>query len=62
MEPCPRRRNAREELAAHLGHNDPGFTLRTDTHLVPSSFERARTAVDAVFPPTGPTTGGLQTA
>jgi hypothetical protein len=24
-----------KELAAYLGHNDPGFTLRTYTHLVP---------------------------
>jgi hypothetical protein len=28
---------------------DPGFTLRTYTHLVPSSFERARLAIDGVF-------------
>jgi integrase len=37
------------ELAEYLGHSDPGFTLRTYTHLVPSSHERARQAVDAVF-------------
>jgi hypothetical protein len=41
-----------KELAAYLGHSDPGFTLRTYTHLVPSSYEQARTAVDAVFSPT----------
>ena len=40
-----------KELADYLGHADPGFTLRTYTHLVPSSFERARAAVDGVFPP-----------
>jgi integrase len=51
-----------KELAAYIGHNDPGFTLRTYTHLVPSSFERARTAVDAVFSATGPATDGLQMA
>lgn len=38
-----------KEPADHLGHSDPGFTLRTCTHLVPSSHERARTAVDEVF-------------
>jgi integrase len=37
------------ELAAFLGHNDPGFTLRTYTHLVPSSYERARIAIDRMF-------------
>ena len=38
-----------KELADYLGHADPGFTLRTYTHLVPSSHERARVAIDAVF-------------
>jgi integrase len=38
-----------KELAEYLGHSDPGFTLRTYTHLVPSSFERARLAIDGVF-------------
>jgi integrase len=38
-----------KELADYLGHEDPGFTLRTYTHLVPSSHERARLAVDGVF-------------
>lgn len=38
-----------KELAEYLGHADAGFTLRTYTHLVPSSHERARQAVDAVF-------------
>lgn len=36
-------------LAAYLGHTDPGFTLRTYTHLMPSSEERTRRAVDRVF-------------
>jgi integrase len=38
-----------KELAEYLGHSDPGFTLRTYTHLVPSSFERARAAIDNVL-------------
>ena len=46
-----------KELADYLGHADPGFTLRTYTHLVPSSHQRARTALDGVFAPThGPDT------
>ena len=36
-------------LSAHLGHTDPGFTLRTYTHLMPSSETRTRAAVDAVW-------------
>jgi integrase len=38
-----------KELAEYLGRSDPGFTLRTYTHLVPSSYERARLAIDSVF-------------
>ena len=38
-----------KELATYLGHSDPGFTLRVYTHLVPSSHQRARLAVDTVF-------------
>ena len=30
-----------KELADYLGHSDPGFTLRTYTHLLPSSHEKA---------------------
>ncbi|RIQ20604.1 hypothetical protein DY240_17330 [Jiangella rhizosphaerae] len=48
-----------KELAEYLGHADAGFTLRTYTHLVPSSHERARQAVDAVF---GSETDGPETA
>ena len=33
-------------VAEYLGHNDPGFTLRTYAHLMPSSEARARAAVD----------------
>jgi integrase len=33
-------------LADYLGHSDPGFTLRTYTHLMPSTEDRARHAID----------------
>lgn len=36
-------------LAEYLGHADPGFTLKVYTHLMPSSKQRTRQAVDAVF-------------
>jgi integrase len=36
-------------LAEYLGHSDPGFTLRTYTHLLPNSQDRARKAIDQVF-------------
>lgn len=36
-------------LSAYLGHSDPGFTLKVYTHLMPSSKQRTRRAVDAVF-------------
>ncbi|MFI5754635.1 tyrosine-type recombinase/integrase [Streptomyces sp. NPDC051569] len=36
-------------LSVYLGHSDPGFTLRIYTHLMPSSEERTRAAVSAVF-------------
>jgi integrase len=36
-------------LSEYLGHHDPGFTLRTYTHLMPSSQERTRKAIAAVF-------------
>lgn len=38
-------------LAEYLGHADPGFTLRVYTHLMPSSEDRARQAVDAALEP-----------
>jgi integrase len=37
-------------LSQYLGHADPGFTLRTYTHLMPSSEGRTRKAVDALYP------------
>ncbi|MDV7219417.1 tyrosine-type recombinase/integrase [Streptomyces prunicolor] len=36
-------------LSEYLGHHDPGFTLRTYTHLMPSSEKRTREAVNGVF-------------
>ena len=41
-------------LSEYLGHADPGFTLRVYTHLMPSSAERTRTAIDVALagPPT----------
>lgn len=36
-------------LAEYLGHADPGFTLRVYTHLMPSSAERTRSAIDMAF-------------
>lgn len=36
-------------LAVYLGHADPGFTLRTYTHLMPSAADRARKAMDAFY-------------
>jgi len=35
-----------KELSEYLGHHDPGFTLQLYTHLLPSSHDRARQAVD----------------
>ncbi|MEU0521599.1 site-specific integrase [Streptosporangium sp. NPDC006007] len=36
-------------VAEFLGHNDPAFTLRTYTHLMPSATERARRAMSVFF-------------
>lgn len=36
-------------VSEYLGHSDPGFTLRVYTHVMPSSEERARTAMDAAI-------------
>jgi integrase len=38
-------------VAAYLGHADPGFTLRTYTHLMPTSEDRTRSVVDDAFGP-----------
>jgi integrase len=49
-------------LATYLGHSDPGFTLRTYTHLMPSSEERTRRAVDGIFGPALLSADGMETA
>ncbi|WP_447646184.1 tyrosine-type recombinase/integrase [Nocardioides zeae] len=36
-------------VSEFLGHSDPGFTLRTYTHLMPTSAERTRAAVDTAL-------------
>lgn len=36
-------------VSEYLGHADPGFTLRTYTHLMEVSSERTKRAIDAVF-------------
>lgn len=36
-------------VAKYLGHADPGFTLRTYTHLMPASDQRTRTAIDTAL-------------
>jgi integrase len=36
-------------LAEYLGHDDPGFTLRVYSHLMPSAADRARQAIDAAI-------------
>lgn len=36
-------------VSEYLGHSDPGLTLRVYVHLMPSSQERTRKAVDAVL-------------
>lgn len=36
-------------LSEYLGHSDPGFTLRTYAHLLPSSETRTRKAIDDAF-------------
>ncbi|MFE4952944.1 hypothetical protein ACFRCW_02245 [Streptomyces sp. NPDC056653] len=33
----------------YLGHHDPGFTLRTCTHLMPGSEKHTREAVNRAF-------------
>jgi integrase len=36
-------------VSEYLGHSDAGFTLRTYTHLMPSSDQRTRSAIDRAF-------------
>lgn len=36
-------------LAEYLGHSDPGLTLRVYAHLMPSSQERTRKAIERAY-------------
>lgn len=36
-------------LTDYLGHSDPGFTLRTHTHLMPQSEAHTRQAINGAF-------------
>jgi len=50
-------------VSDYLGHSDPGFTLRTYTHLMPNSTERTKRAVDdALGRYIGATSRALKTA
>jgi integrase len=49
-------------LSEYLGHSDPGFTLRTYTHLLPTSEQRTRQAVDRALTGGAATADGLPTA
>ncbi|OEJ51990.1 tyrosine-type recombinase/integrase [Streptomyces agglomeratus] len=49
-------------LSQYLGHSDPGFTLRTYTHLMPSSEGRTRKAVDSLYLASGKHDHGPETA
>ncbi|GAA2382660.1 hypothetical protein GCM10010404_43890 [Nonomuraea africana] len=44
-------------LADYLGHQNPGYTLRTYTHLMPGSEGRTRSAIDQTFSREDPKTG-----
>lgn len=37
------------QLAEHLGHTDPSFTLKVYSHVMPDSEDRTRRAIDAAF-------------
>ncbi|WP_063732150.1 tyrosine-type recombinase/integrase [Streptomyces sp. RTd22] len=49
-------------LSEYLGHHDPSFTLRTYTHLMPTSETRTRAAVDRVLKDPGAANDGPTTA
>jgi integrase len=49
-------------LSGYLGHADAGFTLRTYTHLMPSSEQRTRKAVDDLYDGSPDHDHGPQTA
>ncbi|MFF0741978.1 tyrosine-type recombinase/integrase [Streptomyces sp. NPDC004111] len=49
-------------VSQYLGHADPALTLRVYAHLMPSSQERTRNAVDRVFLPAPHDPDGPETA
>ncbi|MBA4864963.1 site-specific integrase [Streptomyces sp. PSKA54] len=49
-------------VSQYLGHSDPGLTLRVYAHLMPSSQERTRKAVDRLFLPAPREADGPETA
>ncbi|GAA4107377.1 hypothetical protein GCM10022215_00190 [Nocardioides fonticola] len=54
-------------MSEHLGHSDTGFNLRTYTHVMPTSGDRARKALDAAVgwaggPPDAASSAGAQSA
>ncbi|QEU71984.1 site-specific integrase [Streptomyces nitrosporeus] len=49
-------------VSQYLGHTDPALTLRVYAHLMPSSQERTRKAVDRVFLPAPDEPDGPETA
>ena len=49
-------------LSEYLGHSHPGFTPRTYTHLLPTSEQRTRQAVDPALTGGAATADGLPTA
>jgi integrase len=38
-----------KELAEYLGHSDPAFTLRVYAHMLPCSYDRARSVITERF-------------
>ncbi|MEV5199015.1 site-specific integrase [Streptomyces sp. NPDC053720] len=49
-------------VSQYLGHTDPALTLRVYAHLMPSSQERTRNAIDGLFLPTPEGPDGPETA
>jgi integrase len=49
-------------LSAYLGHADAGFALHTYTHLMPTSEERTKKAINELFRRPGDGADGLATA
>ncbi|MEV6311478.1 site-specific integrase [Streptomyces sp. NPDC051840] len=49
-------------VSQYLGHTDPALTLRVYAHLMPSSRERTRNAIDGLFLPPSEKPDGPETA